>query len=132
MKSKSLKEMVLNQLHGITSQVYNQEFSSDILEEISDGICDLKCILNRKETKVRNSDDTVFIWSDGACSRNPGPGGWGTIIQSIDEYQELSGFSPKTTNNIMELTGALEGIKRTPPNSKIELTSDSRDRKSVV
>ena len=67
-----------------------------------------------------------FIWSDGACSGNPGPGGWGTLLAGDGVFQEMSGYSPQTTNNIMELTGALEGIRRTPPGSTIVLTSDSQ------
>jgi len=66
------------------------------------------------------------IWSDGACSGNPGPGGWGTIIHHNGNYREISGFCQNTTNNIMEMTGALEGIRNTPAGSRLQLTSDSQ------
>lgn len=52
----------------------------------------------------------VIIYSDGACSGNPGPGGWGAIIISNNKVKELSGFDPKTTNNRMELTGAIAAL----------------------
>ena len=71
-------------------------------------------------------DTIIRIWSDGACTGNPGPGGWGTIIEIGDQRFEYSGGSKRTTNNIMELTGALEGIKKTPEGSSIIVTSDSQ------
>lgn len=76
--------------------------------------------------KGSNTKTPILIWSDGACSGNPGPGGWGTIIQSGDIITELSGNASNTTNNIMELTGALEGIKRAPKGADVILTSDSQ------
>ena len=57
---------------------------------------------------------TVTIYTDGACSGNPGPGGWGAILQYGEFRKELSGGEPHTTNNRMELTGvitALEALK---------------------
>jgi ribonuclease HI len=53
------------------------------------------------------------LWSDGACSGNPGPGGWGIHIREEPEQRifEFWGWNPMTTNNRMELTGALEGLK---------------------
>lgn len=73
-----------------------------------------------------SSDDVIHIWSDGACSGNPGPGGWGTVVFNDGQYQEYSGGAVKTTNNIMEMTGALEGIRTTAPGSKIVITTDSQ------
>ncbi len=75
---------------------------------------------------IEETDSVIEIWSDGACSGNPGPGGWGTIVMLDGSYLEFSDGSPRTTNNIMEMTGALEGIKKTPAGSKIILTSDSQ------
>jgi len=69
---------------------------------------------------------TIEIWTDGACTHNPGPGGWGTIIRREGRKQEFSGFKSHTTNNIMEMTGALEGLRRTPTGAHIVLTSDSQ------
>ncbi|MBT6611223.1 MAG: ribonuclease HI [Deltaproteobacteria bacterium] len=89
---------------------------------------DLQSIYNQlNSVKADPSvDPTIRIWSDGACSGNPGPGGWGTIIFEDGRYREFSGFQPKTTNNIMEMTGALEGIRRTPEGSHLIITTDSQ------
>jgi ribonuclease HI len=66
------------------------------------------------------------IYSDGACSGNPGPGGWGVIVIHPDGHrEELSGFEPSTTNNRMELTGALEGLSRVPNDTDVTVYSDS-------
>jgi ribonuclease HI len=53
----------------------------------------------------------VEIWADGACSGNPGPGGWGAVLRLGDRVRELSGGDPQTTNNRMELTAVLEGLR---------------------
>ena len=85
---------------------------------------------NKKNTQLKiedtSLDETIYIWSDGACSGNPGPGGWGTVIKTNDQYFELSGSKRHTTNNVMEMTGALEGLKKTKEGSSIVLTSDSQ------
>ena len=68
----------------------------------------------------------ITIYTDGACSGNPGPGGWGAWLQSGDHKKELFGGEPETTNNRMELMAAikaLEALKRKP--SKVELYTDS-------
>ena len=53
----------------------------------------------------------VELWADGACSGNPGPGGWGAVLRLGDRVRELSGRDPQTTNNRMELTAVLEGLR---------------------
>jgi len=53
----------------------------------------------------------IRIFTDGACSGNPGPGGWGVMIQKKGATAELSGGDPQTTNNRMELTAAIQGLK---------------------
>ena len=55
--------------------------------------------------------EEVIIYTDGACSGNPGPGGWGTILMYKDSKKEISGGQENTTNNIMELTAVIEGLK---------------------
>ena len=66
------------------------------------------------------------IWTDGACSGNPGPGGWACIIKNDDFEEEYSGGSLQTTNNIMELTAAIEALKKLPPKSEAIVFSDSK------
>ena len=55
-------------------------------------------------------EKTIAVYTDGACSGNPGPGGWGTIIIDENEEKEFSGFEPNTTNNRMELTAVIQGL----------------------
>ena len=54
---------------------------------------------------------TVTLYTDGACSGNPGPGGWGAILEFMGHEKELSGGEENTTNNRMELTAVIEGLK---------------------
>ncbi len=67
----------------------------------------------------------VTIYTDGACSGNPGPGGWGSILMYNDNKKELSGGSKNTTNNIMEITAVLEALKALKFPSEVDLYSDS-------
>jgi ribonuclease HI len=69
----------------------------------------------------------IKIYTDGACSGNPGPGGWGVvIIDANDNKREMSGFSAYTTNNRMELTAAIEPLKEMFGEKEIEIYSDSQ------
>ena len=74
---------------------------------------------------MANDNKVVEIFSDGACSGNPGPGGWGTILRWDDNVRELSGFAPETTNNRMELTAAIEGLAALKRPCHVRLTTDS-------
>jgi ribonuclease HI len=67
----------------------------------------------------------VTIYTDGACSGNPGPGGWGAVLISGDHRKELSGGEPETTNNRMELTAAIAALDALKEPSKVDLYTDS-------
>ncbi len=67
----------------------------------------------------------VKIFTDGACSGNPGPGGWGAILYYQDKSKELSGFEKGTTNQRMELAAAIEALKVLKEPCSVELYSDS-------
>ncbi|MGN1301850.1 MAG: ribonuclease HI [Clostridia bacterium] len=67
----------------------------------------------------------VIIYTDGACSGNPGPGGWGTILMYKDTKKEISGGNPDTTNNVMEITAVIEGLKLLKEPCKVQVYSDS-------
>lgn len=69
--------------------------------------------------------DKIIIYTDGACSGNPGPGGWGTILIYKDVKKEISGREPKTTNNVMEITAVIEGLKALNKPCTVEIYSDS-------
>ena len=68
----------------------------------------------------------VEIFTDGACSGNPGPGGWGAILRCGDAVRELSGGEAQTTNNRMELTAAIEALAALKRPCRVELYSDSK------
>ena len=68
----------------------------------------------------------LLAYTDGACSGNPGPGGWGVLMRIDGEERSLSGFAPDTTNNRMELTAAIEGLAYFSQSSTICLTTDSQ------
>ncbi|MEZ5843256.1 MAG: ribonuclease HI [Hyphomicrobiaceae bacterium] len=67
----------------------------------------------------------VVIYTDGACSGNPGPGGWGAILMSGPHRKELSGGEAETTNNRMELMAAIEALGALKRPSEVELWTDS-------
>ena len=68
----------------------------------------------------------IDIFTDGACSGNPGPGGWGAILRSGGHEKELSGGAPATTNNRMELMAVIEGLKALKQSSPVTIHTDSR------
>jgi len=71
-------------------------------------------------------DNLVEIYSDGACSGNPGPGGWGAILLWRGNRKEIKGGEPDTTNNRMELRAAIEALEALRRPSRVRLHTDSR------
>ena len=69
---------------------------------------------------------TVTLYTDGACSGNPGPGGWGAILEFQGKEKELSGGERSTTNNRMELTAVIAGLSALKEPCIVELYSDSK------
>ena len=70
--------------------------------------------------------NTVIIHTDGACSGNPGPGGWGVIIRDGDKIKEITGGEAATTNNRMELLAAISALESLPDGTPTELHTDSQ------
>ena len=70
--------------------------------------------------------EKVEIFTDGACRGNPVPGGYGSIIRTRDQQNEISGSAKSTTNNIMELTAAVVALKQLKEPCEVTLTSDSQ------
>ena len=68
----------------------------------------------------------VELFTDGACSGNPGPGGWGAILRYGGTDRELAGSDPETTNNRMELSAVIEGLQALTRPCRVEVYSDSR------
>ena len=67
----------------------------------------------------------IVIHTDGACKGNPGPGGWGAVIEQNGNQQKLSGSEPQTTNNRMEMTAVIKGLEAVDPLVKVLISSDS-------
>ena len=67
----------------------------------------------------------IKIFTDGACKGNPGKGGWGAVLKYGDTVKEISGYDKNTTNNIMELTAAVEALKLLKEPCEVALTTDS-------
>lgn len=71
-------------------------------------------------------DKKVYVYTDGSCLGNPGPGGWGVLLVYEDKTKELSGGEPDTTNNRMELMAAIRGLEALNKRADIVLTTDSQ------
>ncbi|MDO8434894.1 MAG: ribonuclease H [Candidatus Binatus sp.] len=76
---------------------------------------------------MTRSDRHHLIYADGSCLGNPGPGGWGVVLQDPDgAVREYNGSATATTNNRMEMTAAIEGLRATEPGAEVVLRSDSQ------
>ncbi|MEL6324122.1 MAG: ribonuclease HI [Pseudomonadota bacterium] len=69
--------------------------------------------------------DEIEIWTDGACSGNPGPGGWGALLKAGEREKEIFGGEPTTTNNRMELMAAIEALNSLKSRARVILHTDS-------
>ena len=80
------------------------------------------------ETPIEHRPGEALVWTDGACSGNPGPGGWAAIVVPVagGDPVELSGGEPATTNNRMELTAVLEGLRSLPAGGRACVVTDSQ------
>ena len=74
----------------------------------------------------------VYIFTDGACKGNPGPGGWGALLKYGNNKKTIKGYEANTTNNIMELTAVIESLKTLVRPCEIILTTDSNYVKNGI
>lgn len=75
---------------------------------------------------MNQSKPKVIIYTDGACSGNPGPGGWGALLRFENHVKEIFGSDPQTTNNRMEMSAAIEALQALKKPCSIELHTDSK------
>ena len=75
---------------------------------------------------------TLRIYTDGACKGNPGPGGWGALLDYEGKIKEINGYSANTTNNIMELTAVIKSLKELNRPCNIIITTDSNYVKNGI
>ncbi len=73
-----------------------------------------------------SNDDRVLLFTDGACSGNPGPGGWGALLRYREHEKELSGGEPDTTNNRMEMLAAIHGLETLKRPTRVRICTDSQ------
>ena len=74
----------------------------------------------------------IRLITDGACSGNPGPGGWAAILRYNEHKRELFGYEAHTTNNRMELTAAIEGLRAIKESAEVEIVTDSEYVKNGI
>ena len=74
----------------------------------------------------------IEIFTDGACSGNPGPGGWGVLILNGEDETELYGGEPETTNNRMEMMAVIKALEATDPKTPVRLVTDSQYVKNGI
>lgn len=70
--------------------------------------------------------ETIYIYTDGACKGNPGPGGWGALLVAIGHRKEISGGEANTTNNRMEMTAVIRALELLKRPSTVEVHTDSQ------
>lgn len=75
---------------------------------------------------TETKSEAVDLYTDGACKGNPGPGGWGVLLRFGDHEKELFGGEPNTTNNRMELTAVIEGLRSLKRACKVRVHTDSQ------
>ena len=99
---------------SVSAEVSRENFADDI-----------EFIFKSRQENKSNADNNVEIYTDGACSGNPGAGGWGAILFHGDYKKEISGFDPETTNNKMEITAVIKALELLKAPCNVELYSDS-------
>lgn len=78
------------------------------------------------KAETQPNEQVVEIFTDGACSGNPGPGGWAALLRYKGVEKELSGGEPRTTNNRMEMIAAIKALEALTKPSKVRITTDSQ------
>jgi ribonuclease HI len=88
--------------------------------------------MSARKSTTTAAEDTVIVFTDGACSGNPGPGGWGAILAYGSTRKELSGGEAVTTNNRMELMAAISALEALRRPCRVELHTDSNYLKDGI
>jgi ribonuclease HI len=87
---------------------------------------DQRAFSQEKLMRPRDKENIVEIFTDGACSGNPGPGGYGAILKYGQKIREISGCAPETTNNRMEMMAVIEALSQLKRPCKVRIITDSR------
>jgi len=113
-------------LAGCFSRFYDWKFMFQMFDFFADILYPWRWNWKPRKRRKRHAMKTVTIYTDGACSGNPGPGGWGAILMYGPHKKELSGGEGHTTNNRMELTGVITALEALKEPCIVELYSDSK------
>lgn len=101
--------------------------TDNLLDSVKESSVKSKPQKAKAETSAdENGDGRIFVYTDGSCIGNPGPGGWAALIKEADKVRELCGNNPHTTNNAMELTAVITALKKIKESSVVEVFSDSK------
>ena len=111
---------------GCLSGFYDEWWARTTFDFLADFLYPWRWNWKPRKRRKRQSMKTVTIYTDGACSGNPGPGGWGAILMYGAHKKELSGGEGHTTNNRMELTGVITALEALKEPCIVELYSDSK------
>ena len=113
-------------LVGCFSRFHDKRSMFQVFDFFADILYPWKWNWKPRKRRKRGSMKTVTIYTDGACSGNPGPGGWGAILMYGPHKKEMSGGEGHTTNNRMELTGVITALEALKEPCVVELYSDSK------
>ncbi len=117
-------KMAVEWLNELNSNGFNIKLIAEI--DTEDFKAKINSLINKnafEQKKEQNNE--VTIYTDGACSGNPGAGGWGAVLIGAGKQKEISGFDPLTTNNQMELTAVIKALELLKVSCNVKLYSDS-------
>ena len=117
-------KMAVEWLNELNSKGFNIKLIAEI--DTEDFKAKINSLINKnafEQKKEQNNE--VTIYTDGACSGNPGAGGWGAVLIGAGKQKEISGFDPLTTNNQMELTAVIKALELLKVSCNVKLYSDS-------
>lgn len=117
-------KMAIEWLNELNSKGYNIKLIAELDEEDFKARINDLINMNTFEQKKENNNE-ITIYTDGACSGNPGAGGWGAVLIGAGKQKEISGFDPLTTNNQMELTAVIKALELLKVSCNVKLYSDS-------
>ena len=117
-------KMAVEWLNELNSKGFNIKLIAEL--DAEDFKAKINSLINKnafEQKKEQNNE--VTIYTDGACSGNPGAGGWGAVLIGAGKQKEISGFDPLTTNNQMELTAVIKALELLKVSCNVKLYSDS-------
>jgi ribonuclease HI len=97
------------------------------LEQIAQDLRRQAGLIETADCPAPKADASVSVWTDGACSGNPGPGGWAVVLTDGRQVREIVGGADSTTNNAMELSAILAALETVPAGARVRLHTDSQN-----